>query len=302
MMKITIPVLVPRGDSAIILQVDCGKTLLLQPHSNDCCITLFRKSLWMRKLISLTMAFAAFAVVSLVASPAANAQWGTLKGQVLLEGDIPKIEPLVVKGNAQAKDAAVCAAQEVPDEKLVVDPNSKGIANVVVYLAKKPAKIHPTLEKSAVPQVKFDQQGCRFMPHVLLVRTDQTVLVLSDDEAAHNTHTFPIKNRQDNFVVSPKDRVGVTVKPLTLAEKLPSKVGCDIHPWMIAYWVILDHPYAAITDAQGQFEIPNLPTGSHELIVWQESAGYLEKKYTVKIKDGENVEKPLKVTSKQILK
>ena len=234
--------------------------------------------------------------------PSASAQWGTLKGQILLDGEIPKIDPLVVQGNQQAKDAAVCAAQNVPDEKLVVDPESKGIANVVVYLAKKPAKIFPALEKSTVPQVTFDQKGCRFMPHVLLVRTDQTVLVVSDDDAAHNTHTYPIKNRQDNFVVAPKDRTGVSVKPLTLAEKLPSKVGCDIHPWMVAYWVILDHPYAAVTDEKGNFEIPNLPAGTHEFNVWQESAGYLDKKYTVTIKDGENVQKPLKFTAKQILK
>jgi hypothetical protein len=254
----------------------------------------------MQKLFSMTAACAAFSLMGLCQS--ANAQWGNLKGQIVLDGEIPKIAPLVVKGNQQAKDAAVCAAQEVPDEKLVVNPDSKGIANVVVYLAKKPAKIYPALEKSTVPQVTFDQKGCRFLPHVLLVRTDQTVLVTSEDECAHNTHTYPIKNRQDNFVVSPKDRTGVSVKPLTLAEKLPSKVGCDIHPWMVAYWVILDHPYAAVTDENGNFEIPNLPVGAHEFIVWQESAGYLEKKYAVTIKAGENVEKPLKFTAKQILK
>ena len=62
----------------------------------------------------------------------ANAQWGDLKGQVLLDGDIPKIELLVKQGNAATKDAAVCAAQDVPDEKLVVNPDNKGIANVRV--------------------------------------------------------------------------------------------------------------------------------------------------------------------------
>lgn len=235
-------------------------------------------------------------------SNSASAQWGTLKGQILLDGDIPTLKPLVEKGNAQAKDAAVCAAQDVPDEKLVVNPSNKGIANVVVYLAKKPAKIAPSVAKSAEPEVTFDQLGCRFIPHVLLVRTDQTVLVVSDDDAAHNTHTYPIKNRQDNFVVSPKDRTGVKVKPFTVAERLPAKVSCDIHPWMVAYWVILDHPYAAVTDENGEFTIADLPVGSHEFIVWQESAGYLEKKYTVNIKAGDNTEKPLKFSAKQILK
>ncbi|WP_373651187.1 MULTISPECIES: hypothetical protein [unclassified Schlesneria] len=230
----------------------------------------------------------------------ASAQWGTVKGQVLLDGEPPAKtqKVLVVKGDAQAKDAAVCAAQDVPNESLVVNPTSKGIANVVVYLQKKPAKIAPSVAKSEKSQVTFDQAGCRFLPHVLLVRTDQTVLVLSDDEAAHNTHTYPIKNRQDNFVVAPKDRTGVSVKPLTVAERLPVKVKCDIHPWMEAYWVIVDHPYAAITDENGEFTITDLPVGSHEFIVWQETAGYLEKKYVVNVKEGENVQKPLKVSAK----
>ena len=71
---------------------------------------------------------------------------------------------------------------------------------------------------------------------------------------------------------------------------------------MVAYWVILDHPYAAISDENGNFEIKDLPVGTHEFNVWQESAGYLDKKYTVNIKDGNNQEKPLKFTAKQILK
>ena len=257
----------------------------------------------MRKSFSLTATCVSIAIAGTAfCSSAFAAEWGTLKGQVVLNGEIPKIDPLVAKGNAAARDAAVCAAQEVPDEKLVVDAETKGIKNVVIYLLKKPAMVHPSLEKSEVPRVTFDQKGCRFLPHVLLVRTDQEVQVLSGDAVAHNTHTSPLKNRNDNFIVSPNDRIGVTLKPLALAEKLPSKVVCDIHSWMLAYWLILDHPYAAVTDANGNFEIPNLPVGTHEFIVWQESSGYLEKKYTVTIEAGDNVEKPMTFTAAQILK
>ena len=265
-------------------------------------VTLFLEVLQMKKLLSLTVAWAAVALIGNGLSQQANAQWGTLKGQVLLDGEIPTIKPLVVKGDTAARDAAVCAAQEVPDEKLVVDPTTKGIANVVIYLAKKPEKVFPGLEKSTTPKLTFDQKGCRFIPHVMVVRTDQEVQVLSDDATAHNTHTTFLNNRNENFLVSPKDRTGVTLKPLTIKEKVPQKVVCDIHSWMKAYWVIIDHPYAAVTDEKGNFVIPELPVGKHEFIVWQEESGYLDKKYTVTIKAGENIEKPLKYTAKQILK
>jgi hypothetical protein len=118
----------------------------------------------MQKLFSLAVAGTAIALAGAVYCPTADAQWGTLKGKIILDGDLPKIAPLVVKGDQKAKDAAVCAAEEVPDEKLVVDPESKGIANVVVYLQKKPAKIHPSVEKSTETTVNFDQKGCRFLP------------------------------------------------------------------------------------------------------------------------------------------
>ena len=232
----------------------------------------------------------------------AQAQWGTVKGQIVFDGDLPKLKPLVTKGDSSAKDSAVCAAEEVPEEKLIVDPESKGIANVVVYLAKKPAKVHPDLVKSKDAEIKFDQKGCRFLPHVLVVRTDQKVRVLSDDSIAHNTHTNPIKNNQENFIVPPNDRAGVLMKPLTLVERVPVKVVCDIHPWMSAYWVVIDHPYAAVTDAKGNFEIPNLPVGSHEFTIWQESSGYLDRKYVVDVKAGDNVQKPLKYGAAQLLK
>ncbi len=252
----------------------------------------------MKKLFSMLAATTAIAFVFAACASSASAEgWGTLKGQILLDGDVPAIPPLDI-----TKDA-VCMAQPVPDEKLVVDAKTKGIANIVIYLAKKPDAIHPSLKEidEKKKEVTFDQKGCRFTPHVMVVRTGQQVRVFSDDDTAHNTHTYMGKNDSDNFLLAPKNRVGVLLKPLKYAEKLPRKVSCDIHSWMTAYWVVVDHPYAAVTDPEGKYEIPELPAGKHEFIVWHESSGYLDKKYTVEIKEGVNEQKPLKFTSAQIL-
>jgi hypothetical protein len=156
-----------------------------------------------------------------------EAQWGSIKGQVVVDGDVKVLPPLVKKGDTAAKDSAVCAADDVPDESLVIDAKSKGIANVVVYLQKKPAKVHPNLVNTKDAEVVFDQKGCRFIPHVLLLRTDQQVRVLSEDAVAHNTHSYPLKNNQQNFIVTPNDRKGVLVPKQAQVERLPSKVpGC----------------------------------------------------------------------------
>jgi hypothetical protein len=248
----------------------------------------------MRNLMTWAAACAVAASVGLN-SNSAEAQWGNVKGQVTVSGDVAPLKLLVTKGDSKVRDSSVCAAEDVPDESLVVDAKTKGIANVVVWMVKKPAKIHPDLVKSKEAEVVFDQKGCKFLPHVLLVRTDQKVRVISDDGVAHNTHTYPLKNKQENFIVAPNDRKGVVVPSVNIEERLPAKVGCDIHTWMQAYWVILDHPYAAVTNEKGEFEIPNVPVGDHTFVVWQEKAGYIEKKLAVSVKAGDNALPAIKV-------
>ena len=61
---------------------------------------------------------------------------------------------------------------------------------------------------------------------------------------------------------------------------------------MIAYHLALDHPYAALTDANGQFSIADLPPGKHVFMVWHEAAdgGFVERKLSVEVKSGETTQ------------
>jgi hypothetical protein len=216
--------------------------------------------------------------------------WGDVTGQIVFGGDVPAVKDLIKKGDPTAKDGEVCAKEAVPSEELVVAPATKGIAHVFVYLRSAPS-VHPDLAKSTVPEIVFDQKGCRFLPHALVARTDQKVRVLSDDPVAHNTHTFPIKNNAVNFLLRPNERKGVPIENPT-AEILPFQVKCDIHPWMMAYWLVVDHPYATVTNAKGEFRIAKLPAGEHEFRVWQEKVGYVERAYKVTVKAGETTALP----------
>lgn len=224
---------------------------------------------------------------------AADAAGATFSGQVVLDGAIPKLEPATTDADPKAADLKACGVKSVPNEKLVVNEKSKGMANVFIYMKKAPAKMPAALKKSKESKVLFDQKGCQFLPHALLVRIDQTVEVLSDDPVGHNTHTYPVRNNPFNSAIKAKERTGVPVT-LKVVESLPMQVKCDIHPWMTAWWLVLDHPYAAVTDAEGKFSIAGLPPGNHEFVVWQESAGYIERKFVVKV-DGKD---PAPVTIK----
>ncbi len=216
---------------------------------------------------------------------ARGADVGTIEGQIVLDGEIPKLDAKVKKGDPTARDAATCAAEEVPDESLVVDPASKGIANVVIYLRKAPAGIPADLKASKEKELVVDQKGCRYFPHVLAVRTDQKVRCISSDPVAHNVNISPFTNNPKNFVIPGNDKEG-TLVDMPKPENLPVNVKCDIHPWMQSYWVVTDHPYVAVTDGEGKFKIEGLPVGEHSFTVWQEKAGYIDRALKVNVKAG----------------
>lgn len=224
------------------------------------------------------------------------AGYGNLVGTITLDGPARSLPPLVAAGDATAKDAAICSVAAVPDESLVVNGENNGIANVIVFLEKRPAFVKPELAKPPADPVMFDQKGCRFLPHVLTVQVGQPLLVISDDGIPHNTHTFPKRNEPFNKVIGANDRSGV---PCNYKKSEPSPVGvsCDYHPWMKAYHFPLDHPYFAITDKDGKFKIEGLPPGKHAFNIWHErapgDAHLLERKLQITIEIDKDTTKDL---------
>lgn len=220
---------------------------------------------------------------------AAEEGYGIITGQIVLDGEIPPRPLVVKKDDPTAKDPTVCAAADLPSDALIVDEKTKGIANVFVYLPKAPANIHPDLKASKEKEVVFDQKGCRFVPHVLLARTDQIVRVKSDDACAHNTHTYPVRGQPVNVLLPPNERKGLEFTN-KVPETTPMKVSCDIHSWMSAWWLIIDHPYAAISDENGKFKIADLPPGEYVFRVWQEKSGYIERELKVTVTAGKTTD------------
>ncbi|MFO1093726.1 MAG: M56 family metallopeptidase [Planctomycetaceae bacterium] len=241
----------------------------------------------------------------------ANDEWGSIEGQFLLDGEIPVLKPVVAKGDPGVRDCQVCAANDVPDDSLVVNPNNKGIANICLYLVTAPKSIHPDQLASTAKEVVFDQAGCRFTPHLLVVRTDQTVLVKNGDSILHNIKTNPRRNSPQNLVLRANERKGVPLPSQMTRSELtggPFEVNSDFHPHMRAHWLVADHPYVAVTDADGKFTIKNLPAGEHTFRVWHERPGYLNcaefsQEVTIKVEAGKTASVgPYKVNSKEFTK
>ena len=73
----------------------------------------------------------------------------------------------------------------------------------------------------------------------------------------------------------------------------PVVIECNIHPWMKGWVRVFDHPYFAVTDADGKFEIKNAPAGKYNIVMWQEGQGWVnggKTGQTIEIMAGKTVE------------
>jgi hypothetical protein len=114
----------------------------------------------------------------------------------------------------------------------------------------------------------------------MLVRAGQQIQLANKDPVAINMHDMPSASAQVNMVVSPN---GSFERSYERAERLPVRVVDDIHNWMQAWILPLDHPWAAVTDEHGRFELPELPPGEYTFNVWHEKAGYVERQLNVTV-------------------
>ena len=58
-------------------------------------------------------------------------------------------------------------------------------------------------------------------------------------------------------------------------------VKCEVHGWMNAYIGVLDHPYFAVSGADGMFDISTLPPGDYVIEAWHERLGTQTQNITV---------------------
>lgn len=206
-----------------------------------------------------TLATASTAAAGGDQAAASGTGWATLKGRFVFAGAAGQPKALVVD-----KDTEVCGkSSKLFDRSLIVDPSSKGLANVVVFVRKSSRVKNPVPEQPLV----FDQKNCEFLSPVLAARVGQPVDVRNSDPVGHNTNIAGSSFNQlipagQGTVYKPDGETGV-----------PAMVTCNIHPWMKAYVVFRKDGYVAVTSADGSFAIPDLPAGEPlEFQVWHERA------------------------------
>jgi hypothetical protein len=197
-------------------------------------------------------------------------EWGNLRGQVVFDGDPPVPKKLQI-----TKDEEECCKHNLVDESIWVNSSSRGLKNVVIYLYPAPDQkvpIHPSYEALEQAEQELDNSACRFAPRVVLLRTKQTLVIGNSDPIGHNVMIDTQKNPPMNVTIPSG---GSLKKSFEMEERSPVSVSCSIHPWMRGWLLIRDHPYMAVTDENGAFEIQNLPVGTWEFVFWHERPKFL---------------------------
>ena len=194
----------------------------------------------------------------------------SLKGEAKFEGAPPKPSRIDMSADPLCAKAHATPATT---EDIVVGANG-GLANVVVYVSDglTPSTFQPP-EQPAV----FEQKGCQYKPHVLAMQANQKLDILNSDETTHNIHPSPNNNREWNMT----QPHGTPLEQTFAREEIAIPVKCNVHPWMRGYIAVFKHPYFAVTDKNGGFDLKDLPPGTYTITAWQEKLGTQSQKVTI---------------------
>jgi len=205
-----------------------------------------------------------------MAGPPDSAASASLKGTAKFQGTALKPTRIDMSADPNCAKAHPTPATT---EDILVDSNG-GLANVIVYVAD--GLGDRTFEPPQQP-VAIDQKGCQYKPHVIAMQANQKLDVVNDDPTTHNIHPMPNNNREWNK----SQPHGMPVEETFSREEIAIPVKCNVHPWMKGYIAVFKHPYFAVTDKDGNFDLKDLPPGSYTIKAWHEKLGTQIQKVTV---------------------
>jgi high-affinity iron transporter len=115
----------------------------------------------------------------------------------------------------------------------------------------------------------IDNRNCRFEPHIALSTVGSTIEVKNSDEVYHTTHLYG----PGGFQFNPGLRTKGESEKTKLTRPGVYTIKCDRHGWMQAYLRVDDHPFHAVSDEKGRFEIGGIPPGKYQVEVYHEKFG-----------------------------
>ncbi len=208
----------------------------------------------------------------LILSSSSSSLYATdFSGKVLFKGAVRPNELISLAGRHECGDSG-----QDKIESPVTLVNERGeLRNAFVYLKE---GVSEENFETPTQAVTLEQKGCLYATRVVGLQTGQALTIHSSDPNMHNVRS--LAKKQKNFNV----KLSLNEKPIErkfAREEVMIELRCDVHPWTKAYVGVLKHPYFAVTDAEGFFEIKNLKPGRYLVEVWHEKLGVMQKEIQV---------------------
>jgi plastocyanin len=208
----------------------------------------------------------------LLGTPALPAEKpGGIAGVVRYTGTVPPPEEILTTDGSTIRHS-----------DLVVEPKTKGLRYVVAVLENAPAQPKVTKAKP----VLVDQRDMVFVPRVVAVQHGQAVSFDNSDLCNHSVMAnSTVKANQFNVFVLQ----GRPYEHFFEPQKHPVQIGCSLHAWMRAWVYVLPHPWFAVSDEQGKFQINDVPPGKYTLWLRHPDTGRQERR-EVEVQAGKTLE------------
>jgi plastocyanin len=154
---------------------------------------------------------------------------------------------------------AVCRADAATVDVQALGSDGKPLVEAVVFLESREAK---AAAKPATG-VEVAQSGRRFTQRVTVVPVGTEVLFPNRDTVRHHVYSFsPIKPFELKLYT------GTPSNPVLFDKAGIGVLGCNIHDTMVAWVVVVETPYFAVSDARGTVHLDNVPVGTYRLRTW----------------------------------
>jgi plastocyanin len=156
-------------------------------------------------------------------------------------------------------------AERRPDVAAPGAPGPRDVPDLrrgVVYLETAPRS---AFDERDPGRAVMDQRNERFVPHVLAVMVGTVVDFPNSDLIYHNVFSLSRAKRFDLGRYAAGKSKGVRMDRPGVV-----RVFCDIHSHMSAFVLVFNHPFFDVTDVEGRFQLPALPSGTYTLAAWYE--------------------------------
>ena len=201
-----------------------------------------------------------------------------LTGRIKFDGQLPPDVQILI-----SKDEHICGSGDIVSNP--VEIGADGSLALAVVALNGIAAGKPWADAFAKPEIV--QEKCLFAPYVQVAPKGADLTILNKDPLLHNIHAYELigRVRRSIFNIAQPQADQVDTTKLKLRRGNVVEIDCDAHNWMSAWIYTSEHPYVAVTGADGAFSMDAVPPGNYEMTIWHPGVGSSTEKVEVAADD-----------------